>query len=288
MRAVLCVAVLAVVGCGDEEEAAKPAGGKTAAAPAKPADKKKPTKQFAPMLHIEDRVACPTPTTAKKCDVKSPVCPKNEYCLPGGTQGTYCGPCPPRDDIRHQFGPRDFLTSVTGTENRDPFQSFIVVQPGMAPDTSSTAIDQTQVCTKPQQFQAPAYSVVDLTLVGIVSQGTQRRVLLIDNTNYGYTIRKGDCVGKEKALVKEIGANYITFQLSPDPTNPNQREPSEHSKQLYNDPVSMNQQLKEQGKATTGANGAVISAPPSVGPAVPSPAPMVGPNPDTSVPAPPP
>ena len=48
----------------------------------------------------------------------------------------------------------------------------------------------------------------------------------------GYIIKRGDCVGKEKAVVKDIGAGYITFLVDPDPTNLGQRGPEEYSVQL--------------------------------------------------------
>jgi hypothetical protein len=32
----------------------------------------------------------------------------------------------------------------------------------------------------------------------------------------GYIIKRGDCVGKEKAVVKDIGLGYITFAVEPD------------------------------------------------------------------------
>lgn len=285
----ILLASMLLAGCGEEEEegapaarsAAKPAGAAAAAQAPKP-----PGKQLAPMLHVEDRVSCPTPPATTACDPKAPACENSDVCLEAGN-GWFCGPCPEREGIRHAFAPRDFLPTGTGLENRDPFQSFVVTQPGLAPETEpQQARDPAQMCTKPSQFQAPSYSVIDLQLVGIVSQGTQRKVLLLDNTQYGYIVRKGDCVGKEKAFVKEIGGNFVTFQLTPDPTNPNQREPSEHSKQLYTDPLLTTQQnQQDQARAAGSQAGSVIAPPPSVGPG--KSAPTTGPNPSDSVPAPP-
>ena len=34
---------------------------------------------------------------------------------------------------------------------------------------------------------------------------TQRKVLMMDRGNLGHIVRRGDCVGKEKAVVKDIG-----------------------------------------------------------------------------------
>jgi len=60
--------------------------------------------------------------------------------------------------------------------------------------------------------------------------GTQRRVLLMAG-NKGEIITRGNCVGKERALVKEIGATYVTLQLVNDVKD--NREPEEHSLELY-------------------------------------------------------
>ncbi len=64
------------------------------------------------------------------------------------------------------------------------------------------------------QLRVTNYGYQDLKLVGIVSQGTQRKVLLMDPGNYGHIIKRGDCVGKEKAWVKDIGENFICFEMS--------------------------------------------------------------------------
>ncbi len=283
----IVLAGLVLVGCGEDEGAApakKPAKPAGAAAAAKPG--KKDNKLLTPMPHVEDRVSCPTPPSTKSCNPKVPTCDKGEYCLEAGN-GNFCGPCPEREGIRHTFAARDFLPTATGLENRDPFQSFVVVQPGLAPETDSAAAKiQAPQCTQQKQFQAASYSVQDLTLVGIVAQGTQRKVLLLDNTNYGYIVHKGDCVGREKAFVKEIGANFVTFQVSPDPTNPNQREPTELSKTLYTDTVALNMQQQRDAERQNPSNsGPVIAPPPTVGPN--SAAPTVGPDPTSAIPAPP-
>jgi hypothetical protein len=55
----------------------------------------------------------------------------------------------------------------------------------------------------------------------------------MDSGNLGHIIRKGDCVGREKALVKDIGAGFITFQVEPDNVNPQASAVEEHSVQLY-------------------------------------------------------
>jgi Tfp pilus assembly protein PilP len=133
--------------------------------------------------------------------------------------------------IRHTFKERDFAADT----NRDPFQSFFISLPG-TPNASSepTGIQPGSVCTRPDQLVATSYSYADLKLVGIIAQGTQRKVLMIDSAQYGHSIKRGDCVGKEKALVKDIGTGFITFVVMPDQVpNGSQRPPEEHSVQLH-------------------------------------------------------
>ena len=62
---------------------------------------------------------------------------------------------------------------------------------------------------------ASSYGYADLKLVGIIAQGNLRKALM-QGGPLGYIIKRGDCVGKEKAYVKDIGTGYITFVLDPD------------------------------------------------------------------------
>ncbi|HEX3762548.1 MAG TPA: hypothetical protein VHW23_27790 [Kofleriaceae bacterium] len=203
----LALAALALVACGDDggaEQArgvqAKPQGAAAAAAAGS-------KTLLAVKPHIEDRVACPIPDQPSdpkggKCDPKAPSCGEHLYCLTLA-QGSFCEPCPERDGIRHAFRERDFDPE----HNRDPFQSFLV-QVGPVPGSPSA--DPTAKCPREDQLVASSYSYADLKLVGIVAQGTQRKVLMTMGKE-GYIIKRGDCVGKEKAVVKDIGLGYITF-----------------------------------------------------------------------------
>jgi hypothetical protein len=40
---------------------------------------------------------------------------------------------------------------------------------------------------------------------------------MMDTANLGHIIKRGDCVGKEKAIVKDIGTGYVTFVVEEDP-----------------------------------------------------------------------
>lgn len=194
--------------CGDDDD-----GGQrpnvpinTAQGGARPAAGSAAKNPLVVKRHIEDVVPClapdqPSDPKGGKCDPKAPSCGEHLYCLQL-TQGTYCEPCPERDGIRHAFRERDFDSE----HNRDPF----------LPPTGSTGPVPTheglsKKCPREDQLVASSYSYSDLKLVGIVAQGTQRKVLMTMGKD-GFIIKRGDCVGKEKAVVKDIGLGYVTFQ----------------------------------------------------------------------------
>ena len=200
MRYLLPIPLLfAVAACSDDPPPPPPPGG------AKPAAGKpgggpaaKPPPQISPRVRVEDRVLDPLE----------------------------------KKGIRHQFKDRDFAADQN---NRDPFLSYVLNQ-GLVGPTSDTKLprDITKKCTRDDQMVATNYSYTDLRLVGIVAQGTQRKVLMMDAGNLGHIIKRGDCVGREKAVVKDIGTGYITFALDPDDqaTGP-AKAGEERSIQLY-------------------------------------------------------
>jgi Tfp pilus assembly protein PilP len=258
LQGALVLAVFGLVGaaaCGEDAPPPPPAG----AAGAKPAAKKPggPAKgkipQLQPRQQIEQRVSCPSPEkpTGPSCTPDTPSCEPGLYCLPVG-KGNSCEPCPERDSIRHEFKDRDFVADQV----RDPFQSFVIVQPGLVEEAQKKIEGP---CNRPEQFVASNYSYMDLRLVGIVAQGTQRKVLMMDRGNLGHIIRRGDCVGKEKAVVKDIGTGYVTFVVAPDPEdkNPN-KVAEERSVQLH--PKGLQVTPESQPEATTPT--APIVAPP--------------------------
>jgi hypothetical protein len=227
---------LLVVGCGEDEEeegAAKPkAGGQptvgapnlntnvTAGAPGAGSAGGLPTLE-----HVEDRVNCPVPRKAEdlpqpedRCEPTAPAPCKDKakpYCLVTPVAGpniSYCYSCVERDNIRHAFKDRDFAPE----QNRDPFQSFVLAPVGLG-SADKPAVDvNTQVkCNENNSFMA-SYSYVDLKLVGIVTQGTLRKGLVTGGRSSAI-IKRNDCVGKEKALVKEVGDGFVTFVTQPDP-----------------------------------------------------------------------
>jgi len=219
-----------LAGCGDDDTVVvqRPPATPTPAGPAGPNTKAQPLPD---KLHIEDRVTCaipdqPTDPKTGACDPKVPSCAEHLYCLQL-TQGYFCEPCPERDGIRHVFRERDFAPE----QNRDPFQSNLLAQVSIGQRTPPVPLDPTKKCLHKDQMVATSYSYAELKLVGIVTQGTQRKVLMMGGP-LGYIIKRGDCVGKEKAVVKDIGTGYITFLVDPDPVNLGQRGPEEYSVQL--------------------------------------------------------
>jgi len=224
---------LGLAGCGDDDGEAtpppKPAQPNVPAAPGATGPNNKAL--LAEKVHIEDRVSCPVPdkpTDPKDggCDPKAPSCAEHLYCLQL-TQGYYCEACPERDGIRHAFKERDFAVE----QNRDPFQSFLLPQLSTGKPSDAVPLDPTKKCLREDQMVATSYSYADLKLVGIVAQGTQRKALMMGG-RLGYIIKRGDCVGKEKAVVKDIGTGYITFVVDPETSAANQRAPEEYSVQL--------------------------------------------------------
>jgi len=235
--------------------------------------------------HIEERVACPIPDQPSdpkggKCDPKVPSCPDNLYCLQLA-QGSFCEPCPERDGIRHAFRDRDFDPD----HNRDPFESFLTQ---MGPRTPGPP-GLTPKCPREDQLVASSYSYSDLKLVGIVAQGTQRKVLMV-NGREGWIIKRGDCVGKEKAVVKDIGDGHITFLVDADTAAANQRPPEEYSVQLNPKQLSLNEPTDLPTPAPRTTISPVVP-PPAVLPQRPAPAgqgsaaPAPAPAPGTPPPA---
>jgi Tfp pilus assembly protein PilP len=262
-----CLLVLAlfVSACGDDPPPAPPSpaggGGAKPAPKPKPGAKGAPT-QLQPRQQIEQKVTCVSPekATGPACNKDAPMCDADLYCLPVG-KGFNCEPCPERASIRHEFQDRDFVADQV----RDPFQSYVIAQPGLIEEQEKKVEGP---CNRPEQFVASNYSYLDLRLVGIVAQGTQRKVLMMDRGNLGHIIRRGDCVGKEKAVVKDIGTGYVTFVIAPDPEdkNPN-RASEERSVQLHPKGLQVTAPTAPDATAPT----APIVAPPGGG----TPAPTV-------------
>lgn len=227
MRGGVLLLVAIVAGCGGDDEgggkqvANNPGRAQGQARGNKADDKNKLT----PRAKIEDKIWCPIPAepTGPACEpLTAPSgsaaptkmladCDPGLYCIQTGA-GYTCEPCPERESIRHDFSDRDFVAE----QARDPFQSYVIIQAGVGHRSNAVNPEPHQSCKRANQFVASNYSYQDLKLVGIVAQETQRKVLMMDTANLGHIIRRGDCVGKEKAVVKDIGTGYVTFVVDED------------------------------------------------------------------------
>jgi Tfp pilus assembly protein PilP len=175
--------------------------------------------------------------------------------------------------IRHAFHERDFTPDLTGTDNRDPFQSFVVSQPGIRAQGGALA-PATEQCTA-KQMVATSYSLRDLRLVAIISRGLRRFALFQDTADIGHLATRFDCLGKEKARVKEIGERSVVLEIVPE-ANQGQapRAPEVKSIALYPNELPI------------GAVGPGADRTPMTGP-VPGPEPTPG-GPSSGAPRPPP
>ncbi len=146
--------------------------------------------------------------------------------------------------IRHKFVASDFNPDPSGDERRDPFRSYVVSQSIKKSEVGGLTVATTEVCTE-KNMVAPSplakdprarmsYSLRDLQLRGVVLRGTKSYALFRDSGGFGHTVRRGDCLGKEKAKVVKIGAGFVRLEVIPDAL-PNQpaREPQKREIQLH-------------------------------------------------------
>jgi Tfp pilus assembly protein PilP len=270
--------VASLAACGDDEGGGgtRPNQPTAAAAAAAKLDSK---NKLVPRVHVEDLVRCSVPdkpsgpaceplelmgsgaSAAKKMLAE---CEAGKYCLQVGA-GFSCEPCAERDAIRHEFKDRDFVAD----QSRDPFFNFVIMPVGITDNSNNPKPEPHQSCKRRDQFVATNYSYQDLKLVGVVSERTMRKVMMIDSAGIGHIIKRGDCVGKEKAVVKDIGAGYITFVVEEDPDN--KRPSHEQSVPLHTDTQPQADNLPQIAPETT----APIVAPPVAPVAAPQP---VGPR----------
>jgi len=144
----------------------------------------------------------------------------------------------------------------------------VINQPGLLPDLGAAG-EQTETCSR-RQLVATKYALRDLRLVGIVSRGTRRFALFQDTADLGHIVNRGDCVGKEKARVKEIGAGFVTLEMASDLVpgqSPNRGE--ERSIPLYPEELPISDESGADEEATPPPNVPPPSLPP---PSLPPPA----------------
>ncbi len=137
-------------------------------------------------------------------------------------------------DYRRKFTEADFRADPNGDENRDPFRSFVIRQGSLGRSNKDTSnVQPTDVCTM-KNSRAPGYSLRDLRLIGIVLRGTKSFAQFRDASGYGWIVRRGDCLGKEKATVQAIGVGSVTLEVVPEaPPNTEPPPPERRDIPLY-------------------------------------------------------
>ncbi|HEU5055064.1 MAG TPA: hypothetical protein VFU21_01005 [Kofleriaceae bacterium] len=174
-------------------------------------------------------------------------------------------------DFRRQFTEADFRADPNGDENRDPFRSFVIRQGSLGRNSKSAAtITPTDVCTM-KNSKAPGYSLRDLRLIGIVLRGTRGTAQFRDPRGEGWIVKRGDCLGKEKATVQAIGVGSVTLEVVPEsPPNTEPPPPERRDIPLY--PAELAPAEAEaaiEGGATP--EGAATAPPAAVPPPAPPP-----------------
>lgn len=194
-------------------------------------------------------------------------------------------PVDERPGIRHVFKEIDFASDPLGTENRDPFRSYVITQPGSVIDTSEPVAEVTEFCKNKKQLIAVNYNLRDLRLVGLVSRGPRKYALFQDTRDYGHVVHRGDCLGREKARVKEIAGGFVTLEIIPEQVaNQPTRPTEERSIPLYPEELKLEDlQNGNEGMEEPPTTSAPVTPPasgPSTGPVLPS-------DDDTATPPPP-
>ena len=142
------------------------------------------------------------------------------------------------EDMRREFSENEFVPDSSGEERRDPFRSW-VLRPTLD-DEDTAAVTKTDVCTeRGVKWQAPGYSVRDLQLLGLVKTGRSFAQFSDRSDVDSWVVRRGDCLGQEKAVVEEIGVGYVSLSITPE-APPNAPVPATQrlNVSLYDDELS--------------------------------------------------
>jgi hypothetical protein len=170
------VAVVFLAACGDDAPAAR--GGSSGGDGAKPA---KPGTSS----------ASPAPKKAKR----------------GAKLWTY----PKVDDAKYRrtFTSSDFDPDFTGDINRDPFRSYVLED--LSPSTSGRLPSEVDECER--RTVAAGYGLRELKLIGLLKRGTTAYALFTDGRKDGHIAKRGDCLSKDRARIKEIGATTMIVEI---------------------------------------------------------------------------
>ncbi len=134
-------------------------------------------------------------------------------------------------ELRRPFTEDAFRSDPDGDENRDPFRSYIVDHPRSDRDDDDF---RTELCGA-DNSAADAYPHQDLELTGIVLRGTRGYALFRDRQGASHIVNRGDCIGSDKALITNIGSNYVQLALGADDAREEGTEPEEKPILLHPD-----------------------------------------------------
>lgn len=116
-------------------------------------------------------------------------------------------------ELRRKLGEIDFVPDAAGETNRDPFRSW-VLKP--ATNEGVDAIEVVDICTEGNvRWGAQSYSIRDLSLIGLVKRGRSYAQFTDGSERDSWIVRKGDCIGQEKAILEEIGVGYVRLSITP-------------------------------------------------------------------------
>ena len=139
-----------------------------------------------------------------------------------------------RKTIRRPFVDKDFAPDSSGNENRDPFRSYVVRQVGTGPQAQQQPKEEGDDNCSAEQMKAPRYNIRALVLIGIVLRGAKSYGLFRDTAGVGWIVKRNDCLGKEKARVTKIDAEFVALEVVPDAgLNQAQRPPVEQTIKLH-------------------------------------------------------
>lgn len=114
-------------------------------------------------------------------------------------------------ELRRKLGEIDFIPDSTGETNRDPFRSWV-----LAPAETNSGPAPIDPCTQGKvRWGAQSYSVRDLSLIGLVKRERSYAQFTDGSERDSWIVRKGDCVGQEKAIIEEIGVGYVRLSITP-------------------------------------------------------------------------
>ncbi len=178
-------------------------------------------------------------------------------------------------EFRRKFTEADFRVDPNGDENRDPFRSFVIRQGSLGRTNKSAAtITPTDVCTM-KNSRAPGYSLRDLRLIGIVLRGTRGTAQFRDPRGEGWIVKRGDCLGKEKATVQAIGVGSVTLEVVPE-AQPNTEPPPPERRDIPLYPAELAPAEAEaavEGGQASESSGTAAPPPPAGATATPPPPP---------------